>query len=79
MMVISVRTFEGKTITLDVQITDTVQHVKKQIQIKEGIRADLQRLMFTNEQLKNGEPLSSYGVREDSVLHLVLRKYTIYN
>jgi hypothetical protein len=76
-MVISVRTFEGKTITLDVQITDTVQHVKKQIQGKEGIRADLQRLMFANEQMKNGESLSSYGVREDSVLHLVLRKYTI--
>ena len=77
-MVISVRTFEGKTITLDVQITDTVQHVKKQIQSKAGIRADLQRLMFANEQLKNGESLSNYGVREDSVLHLVLRKYTIY-
>lgn len=76
-MVISVRTFEGKTITLDVQITDTVQHVKKQIQSKEGIRADLQRLMFANEQLKNSETLSNYGVREDSVLHLVLRKYTI--
>ena len=77
-MVISVRTFEGRTIALDVPITDTVQHVKDQIQEKEGIRADLQRLMFGNEQLKNNESLSSYGIREDSVLQLILRKYVTH-
>ena len=77
-MVISVRTFEGRTIALDVPITDTVQHVKDQIQEKEGIRADLQRLMFGNEQLKNNESLSSYGIREDSVLQLILREYAIH-
>ena len=76
-MVISVRTFEGNTITLDAQITDTVQNVKREIQTKAGIRSDLQRLMFANEQLKNEESLSSYGVREDTVLHLVLRKFSV--
>ena len=73
-MVISVRTFDGRTISLDVQITDTVRDLKVQIQDKDGIRADLQRLMFDNKQLKNTESLSSYGIRDDSVLQLILRE-----
>ena len=73
-MVISVRTFDGRTISLDVQITDTVRDLKVQIQDRDGIRADLQRLMFDNKQLKNSESLSSYGIRDDSVLQLILRE-----
>ncbi len=74
-MQISVRTFEGKTITLDVQAADLIRNVKKQIRTKEGIRTNLQRLMFADEQLENGRSLSSYGIREESILYLVLRKF----
>ncbi len=76
-MLISIRTLQGKTIKLEVQSTDKIQNVKSKIQNKEGIRADLQRLMFANAPLANGRLLSSYGIGEESVLHLVLRKYFI--
>ncbi len=74
-MLISVRTFQGKAITLEVQPTDTIQNVKRKIQDTEGTRTDLQRLMFANASLDNGRTLASYGIGEHAVLHLVLRKY----
>jgi hypothetical protein len=77
-MRISVRTFEGRTIDLEVQSNDSIQNVKKKVQSQAGIRTDLQRLMFANQSLENSRLLSSYGVGDDSVLHLVLRKYFGY-
>lgn len=71
-MKISVRTFEGRTIDLNVEYTDTVLNVKTQIQNKERIRTDLQRLVFSNQSLENNRSLSSYGINNDAVLHLVL-------
>jgi hypothetical protein len=76
-MQISIRTLEGRTITVEAQPNDKVQKVKTEIQNKEGIRTDLQRLIFANEPLENGRLLSDYGIREDSTLYLVLRKYFI--
>ncbi|CAF1609449.1 unnamed protein product [Rotaria magnacalcarata] len=72
-MLISVRTFEGKEIPLDVQSTDTIQSVKKSIQSKERIRIDLQRLMFDNRTLQNRRTLSSYGIGDGAILYVVLR------
>lgn len=74
-MRISARTFEGKTIVLDVQPSDKIQTVKKKIQDHEGIRTDLQRLMFANNPLENHRSLSDYEIGEESTLYLVLRKY----
>jgi len=64
---------EGKTITLEVEASNTIDVIKGMIKGKKGILPKHQRLTFGKVQLEDGQTLSNYNIQNDDTLQLALR------
>ena len=72
-MQLFVKTPDNRTITLEVEPTDSIEAIKAKIQEKEYFLPEVQRLIFTGKQLDEGKTLSDYNIQEDAILHLLIR------
>eukprot|EP00833_Pecoramyces_ruminatium_P004752 jgi/Orpsp1_1/1178784/evm.model.c7180000066730.2 len=72
-IIIFIKTVGGTVFDILVNLTDTILNVKHKIQGKEGVPADLQRLIVQGNELDNGKTLSNYNIQNGYTIDLVER------
>lgn len=70
---VHVKTFAGKTITVEVEPDESIESLKNKLQSKEGIPINQQRILFGGKQLDSKKTISDYDIQNESTMHMVLR------
>jgi ubiquitin C len=71
-MQIFVKVLNGVTITIEVELHETVDDLKSKIRDKEGIPRERQHLYFREKQLEGGQKLQYYKLKKGSNIMLLL-------
>ena len=69
-MHIFVKTTDGKTISLDVEPSDSIAKVKEIIEKTENIPKSQQKIIFADKQLEDNKTLADYNINQESTLQL---------
>lgn len=72
-MQVFVKTLTGKTLTINVEPSDTIGLFQIFIQLTEGIPSNQQRLIFAGRTLEENRTFKDYNIQKESEFHLVLR------
>ena len=75
LQIIKIKTLAGKTITLEVQASTTINNAKAKIEDKEGIPTYQQHLFLNGVELENGRTLSDYNIQDGATLNWVFRGF----
>jgi len=68
-----IKTLKGNTININVEPFDIIETAKDEIQDKEGIPPDQQRLIFAGIELEVNKTLVDYKIQKGSKIYLILR------
>lgn len=68
-----VKSIAGKTRTVVVEKNATIASIKEQIQQKEGLNPEEQRMIFAGKNLEDNRTLMDYNIGNNQTIHLVMR------
>eukprot|EP01043_Picozoa_sp_COSAG02_P008654 COSAG02_NODE_281_length_25776_cov_37.797998_12_plen_1099_part_00 len=72
-MHIFLKILTDKTITLEIEGSDSVHALKVKVQSHEGIPIEQQRLIFAGKILEDDRSVNEYNIQRESTMHMVLR------
>lgn len=70
----AITTYNNNKIPIEINPnSSTLNDIKYQVYMTEGIRMDCQRFIYGGKELKDGVKLSDYNIRNNSFLHVIFR------